>query len=152
MVAFTVLGRPQPAGSKRAFQHPKTKRILIVDASKNAKPWKREVARVAAEHIDELLDGPLAVDITFVLSRPKSHYGTGRNAETLKDSAPAYPTSPPDVDKLSRAILDACTTAVWHDDSQVVEKVARKVYGTPERCEVAVSSKLTFTSDGKHPV
>lgn len=142
MVEFTVIGRPQPAGSKRAFQHPKTKRILIVDASKNSRPWKQEVASVAAGVVDGVMAGALMVDISFVMARPKSHYGTGRNATKLKDSAAAHPTVKPDVDKLSRAILDACTGVVWRDDAQVVEKTVRKVYGEPERCEVSVRPML----------
>lgn len=35
-LAFTVLGRPQPAGSKRAFVHPSTRRPVVVDAAKEA--------------------------------------------------------------------------------------------------------------------
>lgn len=148
MITFMVLGRPQPAGSKRAFAIRKagvpTGRIAVSDANPNGKAWQHEVAATAAKAIqrvgcDPLLGG-VALDVTFVLARPKSHYGSGRNAEVLKPSAPARPTGRPDTTKLLRAVEDALTSVLWFDDAQVVEQTARKVYGLPERCEIVVSS------------
>jgi len=44
-------------------------------------------------------------------------------------SAPDYPSKPPDIDKLMRAVLDSLTDAmVWTDDSLVVSVLARKVW------------------------
>lgn len=144
VISFTVLGRPQPAGSKRAFVNPKTGRAIITDDAKKSRPWKQEVkhtALVAYPH-GQLLDGPLVVEITFVLARPAAHMGTGRNAGQVRPSAPAYPIVRPDVDKLSRAVLDALTGTLWRDDAQVVRKTVEKVYGAPERCEVVVRPLL----------
>jgi Holliday junction resolvase RusA-like endonuclease len=139
---FTVLGRPQPAGSKRAFRHPSTSRIVVVDDAKGSRPWKQQIAgaALAAKPDGEFLAGPLAVELVFVLARPKGHFGTGRNATTVRASAPQLPIVKPDLDKLSRAVLDACTGVVWHDDAQVVDKRARKTYGSPERCEVRIDA------------
>jgi Holliday junction resolvase RusA-like endonuclease len=75
----------------------------------------------------------------FVLARPRSHYGTGRNADRLRATAPAWPCSRPDATKLLRAVEDALTGVVWRDDGQVVVQTARKVYGWPERAEVCVA-------------
>lgn len=47
-VAFTVLGKPQPAGSKRAFVNPKNGRAIVTEDNKKSKPWKQQVA-VAAQ-------------------------------------------------------------------------------------------------------
>jgi Holliday junction resolvase RusA-like endonuclease len=44
----------------------------------------------------------------------------------------------PDVLKLARAAEDALTGIVWRDDSQIVHETLAKVYGEPERLEVAV--------------
>jgi Holliday junction resolvase RusA-like endonuclease len=141
-LAFTVLGRPQPAGSKRAFRHRHANRIVVVDDAKGSRPWKQQVAgaAAAAKPDDELLAGPLVVELVFVLARPKGHYGTGRNATTVRAGAPARPITKPDVDKLSRAVMDACTGVVWRDDAQVVDKRARKAYGSPERCEIRIAT------------
>jgi Holliday junction resolvase RusA-like endonuclease len=63
---------------------------------------------------------PLAVICTFYTPHPKTHYGTGANADKLKDSAPAFPISPPDCTKIWRGFEDALTGYMWHDDSRVV--------------------------------
>ena len=78
------------------------------------------------------LEGPVGVSLLFMLRRPKNHYGSGRNFNTLKESAPKYPTGP-DLDKLCRAVLDSCTDAqVWKDDSQAVTLHADKRFATRE--------------------
>lgn len=66
---------------------------------------------------------------TFYFSRPKSHYGTGKNAGKLKPNAPMYVTGTPDSDKLLRSLSDSLTDAgVWHDDSQAVMITGIKLY------------------------
>lgn len=143
-LAFVVLGRPQPAGSKRAFQHPHTRQIVVTDDAKGSRSWKQEVSSAAMSTTPRVgvFTGPVEVELRFVMARPRSHMGTGRNAEQVKASAPAFPIVRPDVDKLSRAVLDALTGVVWNDDAQVVDKWVRKVYGFPERCEVRVRPLL----------
>lgn len=151
-LSFTVLGKPQPAGSKRAFAIKRggvpTGQIAVVDANKNAKSWQQEVRTAARnallvlwEHsalFGDLLDGPLNVSMVFYCRRPKSHFGTGRNSEVLKPNAPQFPTSKPDSLKLARGTEDALTGVVWHDDSQVVDLDVHKRYGLPERCEITI--------------
>lgn len=149
-LTFTVYGHPEPAGSKKAYVPKGWTRAVVTDANPNAKAWKQEIATTAqavfnrqhgptglTEHV-ELLARPFMVDLTFYLARPKGHYGTGRNAGVLKPSAPRYPAVKPDIDKLSRAVLDALTRVLWRDDAQVVQKFASKVYGTPECVIVTV--------------
>lgn len=153
-LSFTVLGKPQPAGSKRAFAIRKggvpTGQIAVTDANAKSKPWQQQVKLAAREAVASspaalqwtstgpVLEGPLSFSMTFYTSRPKSHYGTGKNAGRLKDSAPALPTSKPDVTKLVRGVEDALTGVVWRDDSQVTDQSACKRYGDPERVEVVV--------------
>ena len=76
-----------------------------------------------------MLTGPLSVSMIFDMARPKGHYGTGRNADKLKDSAPnPYHAQMPDLDKLARSVNDSLTDAgVWEDDGQVaVMNVAKR--------------------------
>ena len=143
MSAFEVVvfGRPQPAGSKRAFTNRHTGRVNVVDAAKGSRAWKQEVTGAALKAcggVPLLLDGPVVLDLKFFLARPKGHFRTGRNAHLLRDAAPGYPTTKPDTTKLLRAVEDGLTGVVWRDDSQVVYTIASKHYGTPERCEVRV--------------
>ena len=74
-------------------------------------------------------DTPVAVICTFYRPHPRTtHYGSGRNADVLKDSAPAYPISAPDASKLWRSFEDALTGVLWHDDARVVSQVIAEEY------------------------
>ena len=90
---------------------------------------------------EALWAAPVYVQLDFYLSRPKSHYGTGRNAQKIKESAPSWPGRP-DVDKLARAVLDALTGLVIADDSTVVELRAGKSYGRRPGVAVLVEEML----------
>jgi crossover junction endodeoxyribonuclease RusA len=89
-----------------------------------------------------LLVGPVCLDLEFRFSRPKAHFGTGKNASRLKTTAPHRHASKPDVDKLVRAIGDALTGIAIRDDAQIASLSAEKVYSefagvTVELSEVA---------------
>ena len=70
----------------------------------------------------------------FLFSRPKSHFGTGKNANKLKQKAPEFVTSSAtgDIDKLCRSTLDGLSAkaggTVIKDDSLVVSLKAIKKY------------------------
>lgn len=138
VIAFTVYGRPQPAGSKRVVPigGKKGGRMIVVDAAKQSRPWKNEVAQVAGRVMDgrEVLRGALAAEFRFVVLRPKGHYGK----RGIRPSAPNYPTVRPDCLKLARAVEDALSGVVYRDDSQIVREVLVKEYGEPERVEVRI--------------
>jgi len=130
MIDFFVSGVPKPAGSKTAFVNKHTGKAIVTDACKTSKDWKSLVAYTAREYYKgELLTGPLLVTMTFYQTRPACHYGSGKNAKVLKDSAPMWPTGKPDVLKLTRAVEDACTGILWKDDSQIVDERIVKCYG-----------------------
>lgn len=146
-VAFVVPGVAAPAGSKRGFPRRGGGGVIITDASKRTKPWQAAVAAAAADAMSgPLLAGPLELCLTFTVPRPAGHFGTGRNAGKVRDSAPALPTVKPDVTKLVRAVEDALTGVVWRDDSQVVSTHAHKVYGEPAGCAVEVLSLEPVTA------
>lgn len=145
---ITVLGKPKPAGSKKAFQNRHTGRVHVVDANKDSMSWKQDVAQAASKAAQEQgwtvedAHAPLALEINFYLARPRTHFGSGRNSERVKDSAPSHPITRPDVDKLSRAVMDGLTGVVYRDDSQVVWKKVSKRYGEPERAEIFVAKSI----------
>lgn len=136
---LTVFGEAAPAGSKRAFKHPHTGNIIVTDANRKAKDWKGLVAHIAGENYrGELLDGPLFVAMTFYRPRPRSHYGSGRNSERLKPSAPAYPATRPDVLKLARGVEDSLSGVVYTDDARIVTELLEKRWGSPARVEIEI--------------
>lgn len=110
---FFVPGRPAPQGSKRHVGHG-----IMVESSREVGPWRERVALAAHNAMagSELLAGPVILTLSFVLPRPKS---------TPKRRTPAA-IKRPDVDKLTRAILDAITGTLIVDDAQVTDLHATK--------------------------
>lgn len=129
--AIRVFGLPIPQGSKSASVI--KGRAVIRDANaKTLHAWRLDVTAAAIDQAryTEPLVGPVRAWLRFTFDRPPSHYGTGRNSDVLKTSAPAFPGHGcGDIDKLQRAIFDALTVAkVYADDTQVVDVRARKFY------------------------
>ena len=128
-VCFFVPGIPRPQGSKRYLGPGK----MVESGSKRLAPWRADVRAAAERAIGDdgpgvLWDQPVKVQLTFRLPRPKAHFGSGRNADKVKPSAPRWPAGRPDLDKLARAVLDAITGVVIADDSTVVDLCLRKRY------------------------
>lgn len=124
-----VYGAPAPQGSKRHVGNG-----VMVESSKRVKPWRTDIVEAARTAIEA--DGwtppvgPARVSLNFIMPRPRSHYRTGKAAHLLREASPDLHSSRPDIDKLSRAALDALTTAgVLRDDSQVAQLSASKEYG-----------------------
>jgi Holliday junction resolvase RusA-like endonuclease len=134
-ITFRVDGKPQPAGSKRAFVlrgGANAGRAIVTDANPKSKDWKVDVKHEAQRaYSGEPWDGPIELTLRFFAERPKSHYRSGANADKLKDSAPVFPTSKPDVLKLARGVEDAITAIIWKDDAQIVTEKLTKRYGRP---------------------
>lgn len=141
-ITFFVSGVAKPAGSKRGFFIPKLKRVVIVDANPNSKDWKMDVKHTGMMHYKgEPLTCPLSVRFDFIVTRPQSHYRSGKNAHLLKDGAPEYPASKPDVLKLSRGVEDALTSIIWKDDSQIVTERITKRYGTTPGVNIEIKEQ-----------
>ncbi len=123
-IQLTVIGEPAPQGSKRHVG-----RGILVESSKKVKPWREAVKWAVIDAGNPSFDGAVAVDLHFYLSRPKGHYGTGRNAGTVKPSSPDFPAVRPDIDKLARSTLDGLGDAgVFTDDSRIVSLGLEKRY------------------------
>jgi Holliday junction resolvase RusA-like endonuclease len=133
VITIWVPGIPQPGGSKKGFAYfDKDRgryRALITEDNKKSKPWRQSVEWSAKETIDQPLMGALEFRIIFFMPRPKSHFGTGRNANLLKPSAPYFHTGKPDTTKLIRSTEDALKGIAWSDDCQVADQKGKKIYG-----------------------
>ena len=116
-IAFDVIGRPSPQGSKKSIGNNR-----FVESSKFLPAWRKAV-RVAAEEAVTAsmwarVSGPVELEVMFYLDRPSSISKTQR----------PQPTVAPDLDKLVRGVGDALTGVVYDDDSQVIRCLAWKVY------------------------
>ena len=88
-VGFFVPGIPRPAGSKRYLGRRKTGTAIITDDSgESGKTWRRKLKLFAvAKYREKPVTGPVGLRCCFEMPRPKSHFGTGRNAKKLKPAA-----------------------------------------------------------------
>lgn len=150
-----VIGTPVPQGSKVANHHAPGVRD---SNAKKLKPWRAEVAGVVAAAMTECgwqtLDEACEVQITFFHARPAGHYGTGRNAGVLKPTAPFWKATAPDVDKLTRSILDSLTTArAFRDDGRVARLLVEDRWADQATgARITVRSLIASPADGSSPV
>lgn len=139
---IVAYGHPVAQGSKRIVtgRGGVGRPHMIDNNDKRLRPWRDNLRAAATDAIADRARPrfargvPVELIATFTFPRPRSHYGTGRNYQTLKPGAPDHVTTIPDCDKLLRA-LDALTDAgVWDDDRQVSTVTACKVYvGAPHQ-------------------
>ena len=128
-IEFFVPGIPVAKGSARSFYIKKTgKTVTVQDNKDRQRPWASIISYAAQEKGVQMIAGPVEIVLVFAMPRPKSHYGTGKNKDSLKENAPLWHTVTPDLDKLIRCVLDALTGIVWKDDKQVVSIRAGKLY------------------------
>lgn len=151
-----VPGSAAPQGSKRHVG-----RGLMVESSRFLRPWRalvvdyclqalapNEPAEVRAEVLArKTFVGPVEVRLDFYFDRPRSHFGVGKNSGLLKPSAPAYPRTGGDLDKLCRGVCDALGrkhgAGVIADDADIVWLTASKHYATnlfPVGCSITVEA------------
>lgn len=116
-LAFAAYGEPAPQGSKTPGRA-KNGNLFVRESSAAVKPWRAAVTKAARTALPAdwtplgVTDrDAVVVDLVFTIARP-----AGR-PKTLRVRPAVYP----DLDKLVRSTLDACTTAgVFADDGRVV--------------------------------
>lgn len=72
---------------------------------------------------------PLQVRIEFYLQHPKSF--TKKKIQAIEDGLFQH-TVKPDLDNLTKAVLDALNDVAWHDDAQIIDLQVHKAYSTGE--------------------
>jgi len=124
-ISITIEGVPQALKRHRAVRAGKF--IRTYDPSSKDKEdfsWKA----ISKLKPDSPFTGPISLVVVFYMPRPKSHYGSGKNASILKKSAPSYHVTKPDTDNLLKFVKDAFNKIYWKDDSQVYLVTAQKCY------------------------
>lgn len=138
---FRVEGEAVPQGSMVAFISKTTGRAMMKPGNEKAlKAWRRHVAQTASASrppwLREPYDGPVYVALLFVRERGNDYLTDGH---TLRKGARRFPDTAPDIDKLTRAMLDALTDVAFTNDARVVTCVAMKRYAEiGERAHVDV--------------
>jgi Holliday junction resolvase RusA-like endonuclease len=136
ILAFTVYGVPLSKGSVHArIVHTASGRQIpiVTDSNRSLRSWEQLIKSAASQAIDatpaadrRLLTLGVRLTIAFYLPRPKKY-----DAPKYRGAFIPHGTTP-DLDKLVRAVLDALTATVYHDDKQVTELVAAKYYTAPD--------------------
>lgn len=137
VLGFVVLGEVATQGSINAFPIMKgskakgtqtfTGKIAMVSADAKLPAWRRAVVSAARASVGTYagkkefpIQGPLRIEITFSVHRPKR----------VPPVRQGWPSVKPDLDKYERAILDALTeSGLIVDDGQFVQTVPTKLYG-----------------------
>jgi len=91
--------------------------------------WRANIANAAKlAGCTPILD-PIEITMKFRVKRPKS---------VKRD----YPTVAPDLDKYIRGALDGLTGVAYHDDSQVIDIKAQKVYSEAPGVDIEISDSF----------
>lgn len=159
VVTFFVPGIPVTQGSMKAFIPRGWSRPIIThDRKQSLMHWRTAVGMYALQALTSGESGPIANDGTrvavslsmrFVLPRPKSLRNTVLHVKK------------PDLDKLTRAVMDALKGILYKDDSCVISITSEKHYGSssePCGCRITLTKHWACdrdaTSDpstGSHP-
>ena len=108
-------------------------RFGTYDPAKDKKNWYRIQL---SEQVDEIIEGPIALEVFFFLPIPKSTTKKKRNAMLLED---LRHTKKPDIDNYIKLILDVMTGIVYKDDSQIWRIDAKKMYSDDPRTEIILT-------------
>jgi crossover junction endodeoxyribonuclease RusA len=140
-LAFTVYGCAESKGNHKAYQGKGMHFPIITESNRKVASWQQLVAEAASHALQQrpleqraLLWATqgVRVSIAFYLPRPKKYHKRGVFVPHC---------TRPDCDRLTRAVLDALTHVVIHDDKQVTELLAGKYYTEvdgPARVDVRV--------------
>lgn len=89
-------------------------RAVMFEANKKHKGWREHVSSVIPAMAEPSMN-PVRVELQFYFNKPKT---VKRDHMSVK----------PDIDKLSRSVLDCLSGRIIKDDSQVIILNARKEY------------------------
>jgi Holliday junction resolvase RusA-like endonuclease len=129
-IIITVPGVPvaQPRQRHRTYQAgPRMCVANYTPATHPVQQWKAAVASAWCDQCDAApLEGPLRLDVEFVLPRPKRLL-----ARRWRDLL-VWHAGKPDADNLLKACKDALTALAWRDDSQVCQCYCEKRYANAD--------------------
>jgi Holliday junction resolvase RusA-like endonuclease len=121
-LSFVVVGRPRGQQRHRVGKGRTYTPNQTVDYQKLIRQ------AFSTKHTGSPHPGPVRLEVIAHLPRPKGHYGTGRNAGNLKDSAPYWPLLKPDFDNIAKIVADALNGLAYLDDKQVIDAHCVKFY------------------------
>ncbi|EAK0414697.1 RusA family crossover junction endodeoxyribonuclease [Campylobacter fetus] len=126
---FTIHIKPvaaaRPRVSKYAVYYPKT-----------YTKYKNNLKSLLKNEIKKPYDGFLLVDFEFYFKHPKSWTKTQK--AIFENDSRTWHTKKPDIDNLSKGVMDALNNLAYKDDAQVVCLVAKKFYGLEDKIMITI--------------
>lgn len=147
-IAYRVIGRPVPQGSMVASYNRKmgVAHVHHVQGAALAL-WRSEVRNGAIQAGATLTVAPVAIYITFGMPRPKLQTRVRYGKVVVKPLyREALPDVAPDLDKLTRAVMDALTGVCYRDDAQVCILLVSKEYAEFTEIVVTDAWRPIFTA------
>lgn len=116
-------GRPRFTKSGHAYTPQKTR------------DYEMAVSTFARNAIKSPLNGEIQLIINYYMPIPKSWR---ESKKQLADDGAIRPTTKPDIDNLTKAVLDSLNGIAYFDDKQIVDLHCRKFYSDNPRTEIQV--------------
>ena len=140
VIQFFARGEPKGQPRPRAVSINGSIRMYTPSIVKGWRTSIKIAAINAGVRPAEPIAGPISVNLGFVFERPKSHFRSGKYSHQLTPGTIEDHIKKPDVDNLSKAVLDVLTELkFWQDDSQVTHLSATKIYGHYNGCQVSIA-------------
>jgi len=132
MISFKIKG-----SAKAQKRHRHTKSGFTYDPSSDDKQDLLVVMHQFAPK--RPLNGPISIQAYFYLPYPKKWIRTGKHNGQIKESAPLFVATRPDVDNYLKFLFDAMGRGVFFlDDSQIAYLQSFKVYSLEPRIEIYI--------------
>ena len=121
VIRLYIRGEPIPQPRPRVVTIGGRARAISAPSKHPVNDWKKRIMVALATQFDgDILDGPVRLDVTFLMPRPK------RLMRRKDPEGEVWHTTRPDADNLVKALKDACSGVIYKDDSQVCELIVRK--------------------------
>jgi Holliday junction resolvase RusA-like endonuclease len=128
-----VPGVPLPQGSMVGIYSPAAGRVIMKHDRKGLIRWRRDIGWMVRGAMNAAgittADRDHPVSLRLVFRQPID-----------VDQLPERMIVVPDIDKLARAVLDACKGVLYTDDQQVYSLKAEKVAATPAQAGVSINA------------
>ena len=134
IISFTIPGEPTAKGRARSFV--RNGHVAHYTPEKTAR--YENLVRLAAQQAmcgKAPIDGACALVVRAFLGIPASWSQKKQKAAAIGEITP---TKRPDLDNIVKAIKDGANGMAWRDDSQVIDVLASKRYGTVPRVEIEI--------------
>jgi Holliday junction resolvase RusA-like endonuclease len=132
-------------GEPFAKQRPRAARsgaFITIYTPRETKKYEEKVRRYYHQvyNVDNILEGPLAVEVEGIFPIPKSI--TKTKAEDMLNGKIKH-TKKPDCDNMAKVCLDALNGVAYYDDAQIDVLNISKRYGEEPICRITIRENKT---------